>query len=91
MLDEGTTLGYDMAECSNQEDFCAEKEGIFFSNIDSEAPFMCSCTWGNTDVNAIDIYQLEDLNSSSATFKEILSHNNFLGKAILYYYPFSDT
>ena len=43
------------------------------------------------DESAIYTYQLEDLNSNSSTFEQILSHNNFLGKAILYYFPSSDT
>ena len=43
------------------------------------------------DDSAIYTYQLEDLNSNSSTFEQILSHNNFLGKAILYYFPSSDT
>ena len=41
--------------------------------------------------NALHSYQLEDLNSNSITFGEILSHNTFIGKAILYYFPISDT
>jgi len=43
------------------------------------------------DTSIIDSYQLKDLNITSATFGETLSHNNFLGKVILYYFPSSDT
>ncbi len=44
-----------------------------------------------TDDSVINTYELEDLNSSSSTFEQTLSHNNFLGKAILYYFSYSDT
>jgi len=43
------------------------------------------------DDSAINTYQLKDLNTGSSTFEQILSHNNFLGKAILYYFSNSDT
>ena len=43
------------------------------------------------DYNAINIYELEDLNANSSTFGQTLNHNTFLGKAILYYFPISDT
>ena len=43
------------------------------------------------DYNAINIYELEDLNANSSTFAQTLNHNTFLGKAILYYFPISDT
>ena len=44
-----------------------------------------------TDDNTLNSYQLEDLNSSSSSFGETLSHNTFSGKVILYYFPLSDT
>ena len=91
MIDEGSTIGYDQNECSHQELFCIEKNGDYYFNPAPEAPFMCSCTWGETDVNAINTYELEDLNLNSSTFGQTLSHNSFLGKAILYYFPISDT
>ena len=40
---------------------------------------------------AINTYELEDLNTNSSTFGQTLSHNNFLGKAILYYFSSSET
>ena len=43
------------------------------------------------DYNAINIYELEDLNANSSTFGQTLNHNTFLGKVILYYFPISDT
>ena len=43
------------------------------------------------DNSIINTYQLEDLNTSSSTFGLLLSHSDFLGKAILYYFPTSDT
>jgi hypothetical protein len=59
---------------------------------------LLSCSTDPWDINAINAYELEDLNyeledlnTNSSTFGEILSHNNFLGKAILYYFSSSDT
>ena len=43
------------------------------------------------DINAINTYELEDLNTNSSTFGQTLNHSAFLGKAILYYFPISDT
>ena len=43
------------------------------------------------DYNAINAYELEDLNINSSTFGQMLKHSDFLGKAILYYFPISDT
>ena len=43
------------------------------------------------DYNAINSYQLEDLNSNSSSFGQTLSHNIFLGKVILYYFSSSET
>ena len=43
------------------------------------------------DNSAINAYELEDLNTSSSTFGQTLNHSAFLGKAILYYFPISDT
>ena len=91
MIDEGTVIGYDENECSDQELFCIEKNGDYYFNPAPEAPFMCSCTWGETDVSVISTYELEDLNTYSSTFGQPLKHSAFLGKAILYYFPTSDT
>ena len=43
------------------------------------------------DINVINTYELEDLNTNSSTFGQTLNHSAFLGKAILYYFPISDT
>ena len=40
------------------------------------------------DYNAINSYQLEDLNSNSSSFGQTLSHNTFSGKIILYYFSY---
>jgi hypothetical protein len=43
------------------------------------------------DCAGINTYQLADLNTSSSTFGQTLSHNDFVGNAILYYFSYSDT
>jgi len=43
------------------------------------------------DDSIINIYELEDLNINSSTSGQMLGHSAFLGKAILYYFPISDT
>lgn len=90
-IDEGTTIGYDQNECFQQESFCTEKNGYYYFNSAPEAPYMCSCTWGKGDISVINTYELEDLNINSNRFGQTLNHSTFLGKAILYYFPTSDT
>ena len=43
------------------------------------------------DYNAINTYELEDLNANSSTFGQTLNHSAFLGKAILYYFSSLET
>ena len=52
---------------------------------------LLSCSTDPGDINAINAYELEDLNTNSSTFGQTLNHSAFLGKAILYYFPISDT
>ena len=59
---------------------------------------LLSCSTDPGDINAINAYELEDLNyeledlnTNSSTFGQALNHSAFLGKAILYYFPISDT
>tara|TARA_B110000495_G_C22855918_1_gene499082 strand:- start:456 stop:644 length:189 start_codon:yes stop_codon:yes gene_type:complete len=52
---------------------------------------LLSCSTDSGDINAINAYELEDLNTNSSTFGQALNHSAFLGKAILYYFPISDT
>jgi len=52
---------------------------------------LLSCSTDPGDINAINTYELEDLNTNSSTFGQTLNHSAFLGKAILYYFPISDT
>jgi len=75
--------------CSTEPEDCAgfEGGGAYFDDCGICGGDNSTCT----DDNVINIYQLEDLNSTSSTFGQITSHNTFLGKAILYYFPISDT
>ena len=52
---------------------------------------LLSCSTDPGDINVINTYELEDLNTNSSTFGQTLNHSAFLGKAILYYFPISDT
>ena len=80
MIDEGTTFGYDLDECSEQEEFCFEQEGEYIFNLDPGSEYMCSCNWGGlqTGSDIINDYRLPDLNSNSNTFNEVLNHELFL-------------
>jgi hypothetical protein len=75
--------------CSTEPEDCAGVEGGT-AVVDE-----CGKCGGDnstcTDDNTLNSYQLEDLNSSSSSFGETLSHNTFSGKVILYYFPLSDT
>jgi len=84
-----TLLSAFFLSCSTEPEDCA---GVAGGNAIVDECGVCdgdnsACE----DYNAINIYELEDLNANSNTFGQTLSHNNFLGKAILYYFPISDT
>ena len=92
LVEEGTAYGYDIDECSDLEDFCLDEEnGEYVYNTDPIAEFMCSCNWGNIPESIIDSYQLLDLNENSVTYGQYISHGDFIGKVVLYYFPTSDT
>ena len=54
--------------------------------------FLISCSTEPEPINdIINSYQLSDLNVNSRSYGEILSHNQYFGKVVLYYFPVNDT
>ena len=65
---------------------------IYCKDVNGNITYVDACgVCGGDNSCMLSTFSLKDLNPNSATYDTKISPKDYLGKAVLYYFPFSET